>query len=66
MLDLKPRMCLPHNKLLHTPPKQSQLSFMNAIIAKKAATILVAAALITGYLVICNIEKEKLWEAGIG
>ena len=39
---------------------------MNAIIAKKAATILVAAALITGYLVICNIEKETLWEAGIG
>lgn len=38
---------------------------MNAIIAKKAATILVAAALITGYLVICNIEKEKLREAGI-
>ena len=39
---------------------------MNAIIAKKAAAILVAAVLIAGYLVICNFEKEKLREAGIG
>ena len=39
---------------------------MNVIIAKKAAAILMAAVLMTGLVVIGNIEKAKLREAGIG
>lgn len=39
---------------------------MNTIIAKKAAALLVAAVLITGLVVIGNIEKAKLRETGIG
>jgi len=38
---------------------------MNVIIAKKAAALLMAAVLLTGLVVIGNIEKAKLREAGI-
>ncbi len=38
---------------------------MNILVAKKAIGILMAAALLTGLVVIGNIEKAKLQDAGI-
>lgn len=38
---------------------------MNILVAKKAIGILMAAALLTSLVIIGNIEKAKMQEAGI-